>query len=154
MKAWVLDQQPGGGALLCALADHVVEHFALPAPVLLPLPHSPPGKAFVISGVLDSLYRHEAEDIIRRHGGRVTGSVSGKTAFLLAGSNCGRSKYRAVRLAGGQWGLGTGPGRRWEVEVRGLWREGQGRCEGGEGKGARDAGLKIRCWEEQDTRVA
>lgn len=51
--------------------------------------------------MLDSLYRHEAEDVIRRHGGRVTGSVSGKTAFLLAGSNCGRSKYRAVSLAGG-----------------------------------------------------
>lgn len=40
---------------------------------------------FVLSGVLDSMYRHEATDYIKRHGGRVTTSVSGKTSFLLCG---------------------------------------------------------------------
>lgn len=55
------------------------------------------GRTFVITGVLDSLMRPDAEDLIKRHGGKVTQSVSGKTAFMLAGHNCGRSKYRSVR---------------------------------------------------------
>ncbi|KAL2905275.1 Replication factor C subunit 1 [Bienertia sinuspersici] len=37
------------------------------------------GLTFVISGTLDSLEREEAEDLIKRHGGRITGSVSKKT---------------------------------------------------------------------------
>lgn len=55
------------------------------------------GKTIVITGVLDSLMRHEADALVKRHGGRVTGSVSGKTTFLLAGHDCGRSKFRTVR---------------------------------------------------------
>ncbi|GLC37764.1 hypothetical protein PLESTB_001474400 [Pleodorina starrii] len=55
------------------------------------------GRTFVITGVLDSLMRPEAEDLVKRHGGKVTQNVSGKTAFLLAGHNCGRSKYRAAK---------------------------------------------------------
>lgn len=54
------------------------------------------GKTFVISGVLDSLYRPDAENLIKRHGGRVTGSVSGRTSFLLCGENTGQSKLQAV----------------------------------------------------------
>ena len=33
---------------------------------------------------------------VQRHGGRVTTAMSGKTTFLLAGDNCGRSKLRTV----------------------------------------------------------
>jgi len=51
----------------------------------------------VVSGVLDSLQRDQADDLIKRHGGRVTGSVSGKTSFLVVGTNCGRSKLNSVR---------------------------------------------------------
>lgn len=54
------------------------------------------GKAFVITGTLDSLYRKEAEDLIKRHSGRVVGSVSSKTDFLVAGMGCGASKLKAV----------------------------------------------------------
>ena len=50
------------------------------------------GKTFVITGTLDSLYRGEADNYIKRHSGRVTGSVSGKTDFLLVGENSGNSK--------------------------------------------------------------
>jgi replication factor C subunit 1 len=35
--------------------------------------------------VLESLDRDDAQDLIKRYGGRVTGSVSGKTDFLLVG---------------------------------------------------------------------
>ena len=45
---------------------------------------------------MDSLYRGEAEDLIKRHSGRVTGNVSGRTTFLLVGQQCGQSKTRQV----------------------------------------------------------
>jgi replication factor C subunit 1 len=57
------------------------------------------GKTFVITGTLDSLYRGEAEDYIKRHSGRVTGSVSGKTDFLLVGENSGNSKVNQARFS-------------------------------------------------------
>lgn len=56
------------------------------------------GKTFVLSGVLDSLQREEAEDVVKRHGGRVTGSVSGKTSFLVVGTSCGKSELTAMSL--------------------------------------------------------
>ncbi len=56
-------------------------------------------RTFVLTGVLDSLRREDADDLIKRHGGRVTGSVSGKTTYLLAGTQCGRSKIAQVDAA-------------------------------------------------------
>jgi replication factor C subunit 1 len=53
-------------------------------------------KTFVITGVLDSLWRNEAEDLVKRHSGRVTSAVSGKTTFLVAGTQAGKSKMKAV----------------------------------------------------------
>ncbi|KAJ8486594.1 hypothetical protein OPV22_019079 [Ensete ventricosum] len=50
------------------------------------------GLTFVISGTLDSLEREEAEDLIKRHGGRVTSAVSKKTSFLLADEDVGGRK--------------------------------------------------------------
>ncbi len=44
------------------------------------------GLTFVLSGVLNSLKREEAEDIIKSYGGKCTGGVSGKTSFLLLGT--------------------------------------------------------------------
>lgn len=41
---------------------------------------------FVISGALDSMFRQEATDYVKRHGGRVTTGVTGKTTFLLCGA--------------------------------------------------------------------
>ncbi|GMH33613.1 hypothetical protein BSKO_01447 [Bryopsis sp. KO-2023] len=58
------------------------------------------GYAFVISGVLDSLMRSEAEELIKRHSGRTTVAVSGKTSFLVCGENCGKSKYTQAKEKG------------------------------------------------------
>ncbi|CAB1111626.1 unnamed protein product [Ectocarpus sp. CCAP 1310/34] len=44
------------------------------------------GKAFVVSGVLDSLGREAAEDLIKQYGGKVTGAVSSRTHFLVLGT--------------------------------------------------------------------
>ena len=51
----------------------------------------------VVTGNLESMTRDEAEDLFKRHGGKTTSSVSGKTTFLLVGQNCGRSKTKGVR---------------------------------------------------------
>lgn len=57
------------------------------------------GLTFVISGTLDSLEREEAEDLIKRHGGRVTGSVSKKTNYLLCDEDIvGRKSSKAKEL--------------------------------------------------------
>ena len=43
-------------------------------------------------GVLPSLERDESKKIIESYGGRVTTAVSGKTNYLLAGRDAGKSK--------------------------------------------------------------
>lgn len=58
------------------------------------------GLTFVISGTLDSLEREEAEDLIKRHGGRVTGSVSKKTNFLLCDEDIGGRKSEKAKELG------------------------------------------------------
>jgi BRCT domain type II-containing protein len=51
---------------------------------------------FVFSGVLPSLYREQATDLVAGHGGRSTKDVSGKSSFLVVGNNCSRRKYDKV----------------------------------------------------------
>lgn len=58
------------------------------------------GLTFVISGTLDSLEREEAEDLIKRHGGRVTGSVSKKTNYLLCDEDIGGRKSAKAQELG------------------------------------------------------
>jgi DNA ligase (NAD+) len=56
------------------------------------------GKVFVITGTLPSLTRAEANSLILEHGGRVTGSVSGKTDYLLCGEKAGSKLAKARQL--------------------------------------------------------
>lgn len=56
------------------------------------------GKTFVITGTLPSMTRDEAKDLIQRKGGKVTGSISGKTDFLLAGEKAGSKLSKAQSL--------------------------------------------------------
>jgi len=65
------------------------------------------GQTFVFTGVLDTITRDEAEATVKRGGGRVTGGVSSKTTYLVAGSvlEDGRaveesSKYRKALSLG------------------------------------------------------
>jgi len=50
------------------------------------------GKSFVISGVFTAFTRDEAKTLIEQHGGRIVGSISAKTDFILAGDQMGPSK--------------------------------------------------------------
>jgi DNA ligase (NAD+) len=56
------------------------------------------GKQFVLTGRLDSLSRDEARQLIEQRGGRVTGSVTKKTDFLVVGEDPGSKLDRAREL--------------------------------------------------------
>ncbi len=71
-----------------------VENEAAPLPATGPLD----GKTLVLSGSLDGLTRDEAGQRIRAAGGRVTGSVSKKTDYLVAGVNAGGKLDKAREL--------------------------------------------------------
>lgn len=64
----------------------------------------PPGegpladKAFVLTGTLPELTREQATEMIVAAGGRVTGSVSRKTAYVVAGESPGSKLAQAERL--------------------------------------------------------
>ena len=55
------------------------------------------GLTFVITGVLESIERDEAADLIQRYGGKVTQSVSKKTSYIVVGRDAGESKLSKVR---------------------------------------------------------
>lgn len=56
------------------------------------------GRTIVVTGTLPGFSRHEAEALIRQHGGSVSGSVSGKTHFVLAGDQPGSKITKAQQL--------------------------------------------------------
>jgi DNA ligase (NAD+) len=56
------------------------------------------GQTFVLTGALKNYTREEAGDIIIRHGGSVSSSVSKKTAWVLAGEDAGSKLTKAVSL--------------------------------------------------------
>lgn len=56
------------------------------------------GKTFVVTGTLPTLSRKAASELIEKHGGKVSGSVSKKTDYLLAGENAGSKLTKAQNL--------------------------------------------------------
>jgi DNA ligase (NAD+) len=56
------------------------------------------GKTFVITGTLPTLKRDEAKKLIEQAGGKVTGSISKKTDYLLLGENAGSKLAKAEKL--------------------------------------------------------
>jgi len=57
------------------------------------------GKTFVLTGALDRFTRDEAKELIEKRGGKVTGSVSKKTSYVVTGADPG-SKLEKAREMG------------------------------------------------------
>lgn len=56
------------------------------------------GKTFVLTGTLPTYTRDAASALIEQNGGKVSGSVSRKTAYVLAGEDAGSKLTKAMQL--------------------------------------------------------
>jgi len=61
-------------------------------------PQSLAGLTFVVTGTLPTLSRSEAKALIESNGGKVTGSVSSRTSYLVVGENPGSKHEKALTL--------------------------------------------------------
>ena len=50
------------------------------------------GLTFVLSGVFENYSREQLQELIQQHGGKITGSISKKLSYLVAGENMGPAK--------------------------------------------------------------
>ncbi len=95
-------------------ADYIVEYFAQPATRLLidrlkeagvvmtyesrAAGDELAGLTFVLTGTLPTMKRDEASALIEAHGGKVSGSVSKKTSYVVAGEEAGSKLTKAQSL--------------------------------------------------------
>lgn len=56
------------------------------------------GLTFVLTGTLPTMKREEAKELIEKSGGKVSGSVSKKTSYVLAGEEAGSKLTKAQQL--------------------------------------------------------
>ncbi|KAI5863476.1 replication factor RFC1 C terminal domain-containing protein [Durotheca rogersii] len=102
------------------------------------------GLTFVFTGQLGTIAREEAQMLVKRYGGKVTGAPSSKTSYVVLGEDAGPSKLAKIR----QLGLKT-------INEEGLFelvrRLPAG---GGSGKGAEKVREKRRLEEEKAKQQA
>lgn len=58
------------------------------------------GQTFVVSGVFKNFSRDSIKESVEAHGGKVSGSISSKTSFVLAGDDMGPSKRKKAEDLG------------------------------------------------------
>jgi DNA ligase (NAD+) len=88
--------EPRNLALIARLRDAGLQLAGAAAPAAAGLPLS--GRTFVLTGTLATMTREEAEQAVARRGGRVSGSVSKKTSFVVAGADPGSKLAKAKEL--------------------------------------------------------
>ncbi len=74
-----------------AAIDRLLEHVD-PQDAAIETGDALEGETFVFTGSLEHATRSDAQELIERHGGAATSSVSGNTDYLVAGSNPGQRK--------------------------------------------------------------
>src|SRR5688500_12218410 len=90
--------EPHNQALIARLAERGVRMVDDAAPTGPEAPQIFAGKTFVITGTLPSMSREDATVFISRLGGKVSGSVSRKTSYLVAGDEAGSKLVKAQEL--------------------------------------------------------
>lgn len=68
------------------------------AQVLSELDASLSGLTFVLTGTLPTMSRIQMEELVKNHGGKISGSVSKKTDYVIAGENAGSKLIKAQQL--------------------------------------------------------
>lgn len=58
------------------------------------------GLTFVFTGVLETIGRDEAQELVKRYGGKVTGAPSSKTSYVVLGQDAGPSKLKKIKDLG------------------------------------------------------
>ncbi|KAF0330851.1 chromosome transmission fidelity factor [Colletotrichum asianum] len=58
------------------------------------------GLTFVFTGVLQTIGREEGQALVKKYGGKVTGSPSSKTSYVVLGDDAGPSKLRKIKDLG------------------------------------------------------
>ena len=80
------------------LCERLIAAGLLTTPVKLPQSDHLAGKTFVLTGTLPTLTRDEASERIKNAGGKVSGSVSAKTTYVVAGDAAGSKLTKARAL--------------------------------------------------------
>jgi len=91
-------EEPHNRALIEKLAAAGVNMASLQPAVDVEAPGPLAGKTFVLTGTLPTLSREEATALIEARGGKVSGSVSKKTSYLVAGEEAGSKLDKAKQL--------------------------------------------------------
>ena len=90
--------EPRNRELIGKLAAAGVNMASQQPPVDQGAPGPLAGKTFVLTGTLPTMTRDEATEAIERLGGKVAGSVSRKTSFVVAGEEAGTKLEKAKTL--------------------------------------------------------
>jgi DNA ligase (NAD+) len=90
--------EPRNRALVAKLAAAGVNMATRQPDPVQAVPGRLAGKTFVLTGTLETMTREEAEEAIERLGGKVSGSVSRKTSYLVVGAEAGSKLEKAREL--------------------------------------------------------
>ncbi len=78
--------------------EQLLKEIEIQAPAAAEGGQSLAGKTFVITGTLSEMTRDQAKELLLAAGARVSGSVSAKTDYLLAGEKAGSKLEKAEKL--------------------------------------------------------
>ena len=88
----------GNSNVIDALSEELSWEETAPVRFEEPAPSPLEGKTFVLTGTLDTMSRDDAGSRLRALGAKVTGSVSKRTDFVVAGANPGSKLDKAQTL--------------------------------------------------------